>query len=176
MSIYHVITSQRMSLNNVFLRLNYQARLAQFTERLLRRHQPLADFNHLPGIQSNSRTYKGLRDVALLQIKGSVNRKGDFDRRFRPLRKHLRDRWVNNYILLKTDAWPPVILYKVAEVYYVMDGHHRVSVAHATGMQYIQAEVWEYTQETKPAVQKHLPTPLPHAATPCSCKQSVVRM
>jgi hypothetical protein len=38
---------------------------------------------------------------------------------------------------------PPVLLYKVGEVYFVVDGHHRVSVAREQGQEFIDAEVRE---------------------------------
>jgi len=38
---------------------------------------------------------------------------------------------------------PPVVLYKVGQVYFVVDGHHRVSVAREQGQEFIEAEVRE---------------------------------
>ncbi|MBL8051150.1 MAG: ParB N-terminal domain-containing protein, partial [Anaerolineales bacterium] len=38
---------------------------------------------------------------------------------------------------------PPIVLYKVGEIYFVVDGHHRVSVAREQGQEYIEAEVRE---------------------------------
>ena len=38
---------------------------------------------------------------------------------------------------------PPVVLYKVGEVYFVVDGHHRVSVAREQGQTFIDAEIRE---------------------------------
>src|SRR5262245_34866147 len=38
---------------------------------------------------------------------------------------------------------PPVDLYKIGEVYFVRDGHHRVSVARALGNDVIDARVHE---------------------------------
>ena len=144
MSIYPVFSDLRSSAKSAFHAARHQAQLAQLVARLMRRWEPLADFNDLPNIQSNGHTYKGLQSVPLEQIAGSVNRKGDFDQQFRPLRKHLGERWANVYLLLQNDGWEPVRLYRVGEKYYVEDGHHRVSVAHTVGMQYIEAEVWEY--------------------------------
>ena len=39
---------------------------------------------------------------------------------------------------------PPVDLIKVGENYFVRDGHHRISVAHALGQEFIEAEVTEW--------------------------------
>ena len=52
---------------------------------------------------------------------------------------------VNVAVARKTGvALPPVELIKVGEEYYVRDGHHRVSVAHAFGECYIDAVVFEW--------------------------------
>jgi hypothetical protein len=40
-------------------------------------------------------------------------------------------------------------VHKVGDHYYVEDGHHRVSVARALGIAFIQAKVWEYPSEIK---------------------------
>ena len=39
---------------------------------------------------------------------------------------------------------PPVSLYKVEGFYFVLDGHHRVSVAHYHGVEWIDAYVTEF--------------------------------
>jgi hypothetical protein len=39
---------------------------------------------------------------------------------------------------------PPVSLYKVGGFYFVLDGHHRVSVASYHGVEWIDAEVTEF--------------------------------
>jgi hypothetical protein len=35
-------------------------------------------------------------------------------------------------------------LYQVGDLFFVEDGHHRISVARQLGAQSIEAEVWEY--------------------------------
>jgi hypothetical protein len=173
MSIYTILSNQRVQANYKFQRINLEARLVQFVERLLHRYQPLADFYELAGIQSKRRAYKGRRQVPLAQIQGSVSRTDDFDRRFRPLRSHLRGRWVNIRLLL-TNAWEPVLLYKVGEIYYVADGHHRISVAQAIGMQGIWADVWEYTPQARFTRAKSLSSAPVHS--PCTCKGTMLRI
>jgi hypothetical protein len=88
--------------------------------------------------------YRGVRTVPIAQIMGSVDRYRDFDRAFLPKADFMADRWQK-----VTRAWyedislPPVLLYKVGEVYFVVDGHHRVSVAREKGQADIEAEVRE---------------------------------
>ena len=70
---------------------------------------------------------------------GEYGRGRDFDRRFRPLKKHLCDRWAGAYLRSNVDSWPPISVNKVGGTYFVEDGHHRVSVANFLGMAYILA-------------------------------------
>ena len=44
---------------------------------------------------------------------------------------------------------PPVKLYKVGKVYFVLDGNHRVSVSKKMGVKYIDAEVIEYITDVE---------------------------
>jgi len=88
--------------------------------------------------------YRGLQSVPLDKVVGSVNRYRDFDHLFLPTQSHTEDRWrrINRAWYQEIDL-PPVMLYKVGEVYFVMDGNHRVSVARDRGQQFIDAEVRE---------------------------------
>jgi hypothetical protein len=86
----------------------------------------------------------GLQVVPLDQIMGSVGRGRDFDRRFRPTSGRSRGRWEQIAAAARRgEAFPPVDLVKVGEVYFVRDGHHRVSVARALGRPDIDAYVTE---------------------------------
>jgi hypothetical protein len=91
----------------------------------------------------------GVRDIPVPEIIGTLYRHGDFDHQFRPLKKNLRDRWVNIYLLHEKEGWPPILVHKVGENYYIEDGHHRVSVARILGMAFIEAKVWEYPSSNK---------------------------
>jgi hypothetical protein len=84
----------------------------------------------------------GLKVVPLDQIVGSVDRGRDFDRRFRPTSGRSRGRWEQIAAAARRgEAFPPVDLVKVGELYFVRDGHHRVSVARALGRNDIDAYV-----------------------------------
>jgi hypothetical protein len=84
----------------------------------------------------------GLRVVRLDQIVGSVDRGRDFDRRFRPTSGRLRSRWEQIAAAARRgESFPPVDLVEVGELYFVRDGHHRVSVARALGRADIDAYV-----------------------------------
>jgi hypothetical protein len=88
--------------------------------------------------------YRGVKTVPVEKIVGSLNRYHQFDRAFLPLEDRIADRWQNVDRAFYRDVnLPPVVLYKVGEVYFVVDGHHRVSVAREQGQQFIEAEVRE---------------------------------
>jgi hypothetical protein len=88
--------------------------------------------------------YRGVHTVRVDQIVGSLNRYQEFDRAFLPAENQLAARWQNiDSAFYKDISLPPVVLYKVGQVYFVVDGHHRVSVARQQGQEFIEAEVRE---------------------------------
>jgi hypothetical protein len=88
--------------------------------------------------------YKGLHDVPLEHIVGSVGRYSEFTHRFLPKRASMQERWSRVYAQAHgMMGLPPIELYKVGDVYFVRDGNHRVSVARQLGAHTIQAHVTE---------------------------------
>lgn len=88
--------------------------------------------------------YRGVQTVPIGRILGSVDRYKDFDRAFLPKQDFMADRWqkVSRAWYQEIDL-PPILCYKVGDVYFVVDGHHRVSVARERGQEAIEAEVRE---------------------------------
>jgi hypothetical protein len=90
----------------------------------------------------------GVQTVAIGQIRGSEGRCDDFDRAFHPLTAHTEDRWVSvARAQLRGVCLPPVELIQVGDIYFVRDGHHRISAAAALGQQEIDAivTIWHVT-------------------------------
>jgi hypothetical protein len=88
--------------------------------------------------------YRGVQTVRVDQIAGSLNRYHEFDRVFLPASDKLAARWQSiNRAFYEEISLPPVVLYKVGQVFFVVDGHHRVSVARRQGQLFIEAEVRE---------------------------------
>jgi hypothetical protein len=86
--------------------------------------------------------YVGTRAVPLDEIRGSEGRVNDFDAHFHPRKAHNEARWRGVAIAkLKGVVLPPVELIQVGDIYFVRDGHHRISVAQAFGETHIDAEV-----------------------------------
>jgi hypothetical protein len=86
----------------------------------------------------------GLQSIELDSIVGTVDRGREFDRSFRPTSGRVRTRWERiNAAQRKGEAMPPIDVYRIGEVHFVKDGHHRVSVARALGNDTIDAYVTE---------------------------------
>lgn len=88
--------------------------------------------------------YRGMAEVPVSSIVGSVDRYHDFDRAFLPTQTKTRPRWESvDRAALSDVVLPPVQLYKVGDAYFVKDGNHRVSVAKQQGVEFIDAEIIE---------------------------------
>ncbi|MEZ4669418.1 MAG: hypothetical protein R3E39_16045 [Anaerolineae bacterium] len=86
----------------------------------------------------------GVQSVPIKQIIGTHSRGKEFDSVFLPNQTHTASRWTS---VMKASyrgiSLPPIVLVKVNEYYFVVDGHHRISVGRAVGQTYIDAEVTE---------------------------------
>jgi hypothetical protein len=100
--------------------------------------------------------------VPIAQIGGSEGRASDFDRDFNPIKGHTRQRWLGIAAAREQGkVLPPVSLIRVGDLYFVKDGHHRISVARAFGQEAIEAKVivWQ--------VEGTLPWEISACATGC---------
>ena len=94
---------------------------------------------------SSARAYRGTTTVPVSQIGGSVGRCSEFDGDFMPAKASIEERWKRiDRAFHRGEELPPVILYKIGSFYFVLDGHHRVSVAHYHGVEWIDAVVTEF--------------------------------
>jgi len=93
------------------------------------------------------RSAGGVQEIPLDRVVGSAaaTAKGmDFDPRFLPVNRRLRDLWTRIYrAMTEGDELPPIDVYRVGDSYYVIDGHHRVSVARSLGRDTLPARVTE---------------------------------
>lgn len=86
--------------------------------------------------------YAGMKTVDIHRIAGTQGKADAFDAEFNPIKENTRTRWINIMLeKLRGKDLPPVDLVEVNGVYYVRDGHHRISVARTLGQQFIDAEV-----------------------------------
>jgi len=86
----------------------------------------------------------GLQTIRLGTVVGTVDSRRDFDRHFRPTSSRVRERWERLALAERRgESIPPIDAYRVGELHFVKDGHHRVSIAMATGRKTIDAYVTE---------------------------------
>ncbi len=131
-----------------FLRARRRATVARLAARL--RFEPddvgvLLPYEEvIEALGFESERSLGLQVVPIEAIVGTVDRGRDFDRSFRPTSGRVRSRWEQIAAAMRRgDALPPVDLYRLGELHFVRDGHHRVSVACALGRTDIDAYVTE---------------------------------
>jgi hypothetical protein len=87
----------------------------------------------------------GLQSITLESVIGTVDRRhAEFDRSFRPASSRPRRRWESIAVARRRGrSMPPIDVYRVGALHFVIDGHHRVSVARAHGDTHIDAQVRE---------------------------------
>lgn len=89
---------------------------------------------------------KGVQEIPIDSIVGSVNRFEDFDKNFLPLRDSDMQRWANVKTSMTSPGspgLPPISVYKIGDAYFVLDGNHRVSIAKQMDAEKIEAYVSE---------------------------------
>jgi hypothetical protein len=94
----------------------------------------------------------GQQVVALDTIVGSVDRPRDFDRAFRPTSTRTRARWERISAAYRSgQELPPIKVRRIGDWHFVVDGHHRVSVARQLRLDTIDAFVTEVQTRVPPA-------------------------
>jgi hypothetical protein len=138
------MTPHRDSLRN-FDRARRKAFIQKMLSLITHKSLDLLPFEQVrEQLRLRNRYFRGLQEIPLDQIVGSVGRYHDFTRTFLPRSSELRERWATVENRVKSGGLPPVELFKVGDAYFVRDGNHRVSVARAQNAPAIQAYVWEY--------------------------------
>jgi hypothetical protein len=101
------------------------------------------EIKHNLRLQDSS--YKGLQEIELDKIVGSIGRYRDFTRTFLPKNDQTAERWRRvDAVASDMQGYPPIDVYQVGDVYFVRDGNHRVSVARMHDAKTIEAYVTEY--------------------------------
>jgi hypothetical protein len=99
-------------------------------------------------LKPKNQVYKSSRVVPVKLIVGSEGRYRDFNKYFLPRTDHLRSRWERvDEAHLQDIILPSIQLYEIGGVYFVRDGNHRVSVATAQDVEFIDAEVISLSSE-----------------------------
>ena len=93
-------------------------------------------------LKPESETYVGMQVVPISKIIGSEGRYKDFDNQFFPKKSIIKERWEHvDEAIINDIILPPIKVYELGGLYFVRDGNHRVSVAKAKGVEFIDAEV-----------------------------------
>jgi hypothetical protein len=142
-----------------FTRARRRARLRALVARIRirRASNRLLSFEDLRReLAANNRRPRGTRVVEVDEIVGSVGRWRDFDRSFLPARASVGHKWKRiDRAFHRTEDLPPVELYEIGDAYFVVDGHHRVSVARYHEVPTLEATVAEFYPKRPSA-----PTPM----------------
>jgi nucleotide-binding universal stress UspA family protein len=130
---------------NDFHRARTQANLEQMRSRLTGKSADLFSYEEVrQKLRETGRAAKGLQEIPLEAIVGSVGRYDDFTRSFLPRRDSDAQRWARvEAATLDLKGLPPIEVYQIGHAYFVLDGNHRVSVARQLGAPTIQAYVTE---------------------------------
>jgi nucleotide-binding universal stress UspA family protein len=122
-----------------------KASIQEILARLAGKSNELLSYNEVAEkLKLNVRTDSGTYDIPLKAIIGSVGRYTEFTRNFFPLKDRNQQRWARVKVALEDmegAGLPPIEVYKVGEVYFVIDGNNRVSVARGDGAEFISAHV-----------------------------------
>lgn len=119
------------------------------------------------GSTIGARRSLGAQTVPIRQIRGSEGRRADFDDAFHPIQKHTRSRWLGIAVAwLQNANLPPVDLIRLGDIYFVRDGHHRISVVRAFGLREIEAVVTAWEPAASQAPEKASAEP-PHRTLAC---------
>ena len=108
------------------------------------RSSHLISFNtHTAGQRIAAQAFIGKQQVSLAQIKGSMNngRCHDFDAQFQLKNAHGQERLQNVAKAWRTKTLSPISLVQVGNIYFVQDGHHRVSISISQEQELIEAHV-----------------------------------
>jgi len=135
----------------MFARALMRGRLRAFMGKMLgQSHRLLSLSDYVEHVSVTARFSEGRRTVRLSAIRGTLSRVDQFDDEFYPLVSATRSRWISvaTGMLQDMTTIPPLELIRVGEIYFVDDGHHRVSVALRLGYIYFDADVtvWEVAQ------------------------------
>ncbi len=130
---------------NIFQSARRRAFWQEMSSLLTGKSTELLSFDDIKTrLRLREESYKGLQNVPLDRIVGSVGRYRDFTGNFLPKKSTSPDRWSRVYAQVSSmEGVPPIELYKVDDIYFVRDGNHRVSVARQLGAKTIEAHVTE---------------------------------
>jgi hypothetical protein len=133
----------RVDVEYDFLRTRRRQFLATLAHRLRGDGNRLVPLDEVADPASwRGERHLGLQTIPLNTIIGTAESRRDFDRHFRPTSDRVRFRWERLALAQRRgEAILPIEVYRVGDRHFVIDGHHRVSIAAAAGQRLIEAYV-----------------------------------
>jgi hypothetical protein len=141
---------QRQAMTDLYFRSQIRGGLARLwtwlrggSNRLL----DLADIEARCSIQTGQ--CGKIELVPISQIRGSQGHCHEFDANFNLMQIGRKQQWINLAVAwLKDVPLPPVELIRVGDIYFVRDGHLRISVVQALGQEFIPVTVtvWQVAE------------------------------
>src|SRR5262249_38174576 len=138
-----------------FLRARRRQVLAQLAHRLRGEPDdvnlilPFDDVVAALGLRGEPSLGRG--NISLDWVVGTMASRRDFARHSRPPSSGVRERWERLALAQKRgESIPPIDVYRIGDLHFVKDGHHRASIAIANGQDTIDAYVTE-VQTVMPA-------------------------
>lgn len=128
-----------------FHRARREAAIQQILARMRGKSDDLLCYDEVRRqLRAGPAVERGLQEIPLDKIVGSVGRYRDFTRSFLPKNDSNQDRWARvKAAITDMKGMPPIEVYQLGDVYFVIDGNHRVSVARQLGSETISAHVTE---------------------------------
>ncbi len=128
-----------------FDRARKQAAMRQFFARVRGRSDDLLSYDDVQDqLGAENSIGRGLQEIPIKAIVGSVGRYQDFTREFLPKRDSDEERWVGVKTAIdQMKGMPPIEVYQINDAYFVADGNHRVSIARQLDAPTITAYVTE---------------------------------
>ena len=130
-----------------FVRERAKARLQHLWAALTGKSDELLQYDEITKkLHSSGSSSKGIKEIPVDAIVGSVNRYQDFDKNFLPLHNDDMQRWARVKSIMTSPGspgLPPIQVYKIGDSYFVLDGNHRVSIARQMEIEIIEAYVTE---------------------------------
>lgn len=137
--------SERVAAIHQFRQARRKAELLALLSKITRQQDDLLVFDEVRKTLTLAHPKREhLKDIPLDSIVGTVSRYHDFNRQFYPRTDSDEDRWARVKELMETQGLEPIEVYQVGDVYFVLDGNHRVSVARQLETMTIEAYVKEF--------------------------------
>jgi nucleotide-binding universal stress UspA family protein len=128
-----------------FRRARGQAALQELIARLRGTSIELLSYEEVrQKLRAGGVASRSLREIPIGAIIGSVGRYNDFTRGFLPRLDSDQSRWAGVSVASSEGTGlPPIDVYQIGDAYFVIDGHHRISIARQNGAKFIEAYVTE---------------------------------